>query len=101
VQAREERDWRMVPSEKWESVLGVKLYDRVAVFKDEPIDVKKVEINLRPHIGAPAVPCIQDGAQVQKGDLIAAAGEGLSSAQHASIDGKAYIDGNKIIIYKD
>ena len=101
VQAREERDWRMVPSEKWESVLGVKLYDRVAVFKDEPIDVKKVEISLRPHIGAPAVPSIQDGAQVQKGDLIATAGEGLSIAQHASIDGKAYIDGNKIIIYKD
>ena len=101
VQAREERDWRMVPSEKWESVLGVKLYDRVAVFKDEPIDVKKVEISLRPHIGAPAVPSIQDGAQVQKGALIATAGEGLSIAQHASIDGKAYIDGNKIIIYKD
>ncbi len=101
VQAREERDWRMVPSEKWESVLGVKLYDRVAVFKDEPIDVKKVEINLRPHIGAPAAPCVKDGAQVQKGDLIATAGEGLSIAQHASIDGRAYIDGNKIILYKD
>ena len=62
---------------------------------------KRVIIPMTMHIGAPAVPCIQDGAQVQKGDLIAAAGEGLSIAQHASIDGKAYIDGNKIIIYKD
>ena len=60
-----------------------------------------VTLPMSMHIGAPAVPSIQDGAQVQKGDLIATAGEGLSIAQHASIDGKAYIDGNKIIIYKD
>ena len=60
-----------------------------------------ITVPMRMHIGAPAVPSIQDGAQVQKGDLIATAGEGLSIAQHASIDGKAYIDGNKIIIYKD
>jgi hypothetical protein len=28
-------------------------------------------------------------------------GEGLSIAQHASIDGTVYIDGNKITIYKE
>jgi len=101
VEARTERDYRMIPSEKWESVLGVRFYDRVAVFKDEPLEVKKVEINLRPHIGAPSVPCVQNGDRVQKGDVIATAGEGLSIAQHASIDGTAYVDGNKITIYKD
>jgi Na+-translocating ferredoxin:NAD+ oxidoreductase RnfC subunit len=101
VEARTERDYRMIPSEKWESVLGVRFYDRVSVFKDEPIEVKKVEINLRPHIGAPSVPCVQNGDRVQKGDVIASAGEGLSIAQHASIDGTAYVDGNKITIYKD
>ena len=101
VQAREEREWRMIPSDKWASTLGVKFFDRIAVYKDEPIEVKKVEISLRPHIGAPSVPCVQDGDIVKKGDVIAKAGEGLSIAQHASIDGKAYLDGNKIIIYKD
>ncbi len=101
VQAREEREWRMIPSDKWASTLGVKFFDRIAIYKDEPIEVKKVEISLRPHIGAPSVPCIQDGDIVKKGDVIATAGDGLSIAQHASIDGKAYIDGNKIIIYKD
>ena len=101
VEARAERDYRMIPSEKWESVLGVRFYDRVAVFKDEPLAVKKVEINIRPHIGAPSVPCVQNGDRVQKGDVIATAGEGLSIAQHASIDGTAYVDGNKITIYKD
>ena len=101
VEARAERDYRMIPSEKWESVLGVRFYDRVAVFKDEPLEVKKVEINIRPHIGAPSVPCVQNGDRVQKGDVIATAGEGLSIAQHASIDGTAYVDGNKITIYKD
>lgn len=101
VQAREERDWRMVPSEKWESVLGVKFYDRVSVFKDEPIDVKKVEIPMKSHIGAPSVPCVKDGDRVEKGDVIATAGEGLSIAAHASISGVAYVDGNKITIYKE
>ncbi len=101
VQAREERDWRMVPSERWESVLGVKLYDRVSVFKDEPIEVRKVEIPMRSHIGAPSVPCVKDGDRVKKGDVIAVAGEGLSLAQHSSIDGVAYVDGNKITVYKE
>ena len=101
VEAREEREWRMVPSEKWESILGVKFYDRVSVFKDEPLAVRKVEIALRPHIGAPSVPCIQDGDRVQKGDVIATAGDGLSIAQHASIDGIAYVDGGKIIIRQE
>ena len=101
VEARVERDYRMIPSEKWESVLGVRFYDRVAVFKDEPLEIKKVEINLRPHIGAPSVPCVKDGDKVRKGDVIATAAEGLSIAQHASMGGTAYVDGNRIIIYKD
>ncbi len=101
VQAREEREWRMVPSEKWESVLGVKFYDRVATFKDEPITPAKVELSLRAHIGAPSVPCVENGAKVKEGDVIATAGEGLSIALHASIDGTVRLDGNKIFIYKD
>ncbi len=101
VQAREEREWRMVPSEKWESVLGVKFYDRVATFKDEPIAPAKVELSLRAHIGAPSVPCVENGAKVKQGDVIATAGEGLSIALHASIDGTVRVDGNKIFIYKD
>lgn len=101
VQAREEREWRMVPSEKWESVLGVKFYDRVATFKDEPITPAKVELSLRAHIGAPSVPCVENGAKVKLGDVIATAGEGLSIALHASIDGTVRVDGNKIFIYKD
>ena len=101
VQAREERDWRMVPSEKWESVLGVKFYDRISVFKDELIEPKKVEIPMRSHIGAPSVPCVSDGDRVKKGDIIATAGEGLSIAAHASIDGVAHVDGGKITVYKE
>ena len=101
VQARDERDWRMVPSDKWESVLGVKFFDRVSVFKDDELSTKRVEISLRPHIGVPSVPCIQDGDAVQKGDVVATAGEGLSISQHASISGTAYIENGKIIIKRD
>ena len=101
VNAREERDWRMVPSEKWESVLGVRLYDRLSVWKEEPLTVPRVEILLKPHIGAPSVPCVKDGDRVKAGDVVAEAAAGLSIAQHASIDGVAYVEKDRIIIYKD
>ena len=42
-----------------------------------------------------------NAGDVKKGDVIATAGEGLSLAAHASIDGVAYVDGNKIRIYKE
>ena len=98
VQAREERDWRMVPSEKWESVLGVKSFDKVSVWKGETSDFSKVEIGTRQHIGAPSVICISEGEEVQKGQVIAQAADGLSLPQYASIDGVVTIENEKVII---
>ena len=39
------------------------------------------------HIGAPAVPVVEKGAEVRKGDCIARPAEGLSVGIHASVDG--------------
>jgi Na+-translocating ferredoxin:NAD+ oxidoreductase RnfC subunit len=93
-----EREYRMIPSEKWESVLGVTLFDKVPDYIGEITDFDRVEIATAKHIGAPSIPAVSDGALVKRGDVIALAADGLSVPQHASIDGKVTVDRRKIII---
>ena len=98
VEPREERDYRMIPSEKWESTLGITKYDRVATYGAELSDVDRVSILLNSHIGAPSVPCVKSGDIVKCGQIVAAGSEGLSVPQHASIDGRVTVTDTKIII---
>ena len=98
VEPREERDYRMIPSEKWESTLGVTKYDRVATYGAELSDVDRVSILMNSHIGAPSVPCVKNGDVVKRGQPVARGAEGLSVPQHASIDGRVTVTDTKIII---
>ena len=101
VEATEEREYRMVPSVRWESVLGVDKFDKVPPYVGVQKNFNKVEIYLRQHIGAPSVCLVNDGDEVKKGDKIAESGEGLSLPQYASIDGKVLVEDRvKIIIEK-
>lgn len=95
-----EREYRMIPSERWASTLGVAKYDKVGKFVGEQTDYTKAEIYFRQHIGAPSVPCVENGAIVKKGDKIAEAAEGLSLPQYASIDGRVTVYNDKIVINK-
>ena len=97
-EVRDERDYRMVPSKKWESALGISKFDKVADYYGEIDEFSRVEIPLTGHIGAPSVPSVADGDLVTEGDLIASASEGLSIPQHASVTGTATLGANKIII---
>ena len=97
----EEREWRMVPSERWASVLGVAKFDKVGKYIGRQTDYSRVEILFRQHIGAPSVPCVEDGAYVKKGDKIAEAAEGLSLPQYASISGRVSVYNDRMIIEKD
>ena len=101
VSATAEREYRMVPSERWQSVLGVDKFDKVPSYIGVQKDFDKVEIYLRQHIGAPSVCIVNDGDEVKKGDKIADSAEGLSLPQYATIGGKVLVvDGVKIIIEK-
>lgn len=100
VQPAPEREYRMIPSERWASVLGVAKYDKLPKYVGAQTDFSKVEILLSQHIGAPSVATVKDGDMVQKGDKIADSAEGLSLPQYASICGKAYVYEKKIIIEK-
>ncbi len=94
-----DRQYHMIPSEKWETILGVHKFDFVTKYIPEMIPAKKVEILMSQHIGAPSVPAVNVGDTVEAGQLIANVGAGLSVPQHASISGKVvFVDNTKIII---
>lgn len=97
-EVRSERDYRMVPSTRWMSMLGITKFDKEAVFNGEYNDFNRIEISLSSHIGAPSIPCVKDGDIVSEGDTIANQGSGLSLPQHASISGRVTLGINKIII---
>ena len=101
VEVSPEREYRMVPSERWANVLGIGKFDKVAKYIGEQTAYDRVEILLRQHIGAPSVAIVNDGDYVQKGDKIAEAAEGLSLPQYASISGRVTVFANeKIVIDK-
>ncbi len=101
VEPLPEREYRMVPSERWASVLGIAKFDKVGKYIGEQTDFTRAEILLRQHIGAPSVPCVSDGDLVAAGDKIAQAGEGLSLPQYASINGRISVYTDRIIIEKE
>jgi Na+-translocating ferredoxin:NAD+ oxidoreductase RnfC subunit len=100
VEVQEEREYRMVPSERWASVIGVQKFDKVAKYVGENVDFNRVEIALRQHIGAPSVAIVQDGQRVERGEKIAESADGLSLPQYASISGYVTLANEKIIIDK-
>ena len=95
-----EREYRMVPSERWANALGVARFDKVAKYVGVQNSFTRSEILLRQHIGAPSIPCVEDGATVQKGEKIAEAADGLSLPQYASISGVVTVFEDKIVIEK-
>ena len=94
----EEREYRMISSDKWAYTLGVAKYDRVAEFAPEIKNFDRVEIPLGRYIGVPSSPTVKDGDIVKKGQLIAAASAGLSVPFYATMDGRVTVCTEKIII---
>ena len=97
---RPEREYRKLPYKKWMSALGVGAFDKDTDFGGEMNDFSRVEILLTRHIGKPSIPTVKDGDYVSKGEMIAAAADGLSLPQHASVSGRVTLGNDKIIIDK-
>ncbi len=100
VEVRPERDYRMIPSEKWASHLGVHRYDRLPPFVGELRDFRRVQMPLGKFIGIPSVPSVENGAYVRVGEPLGIPAEGLSVGLAASIEGRVTITDTKIIIDK-
>lgn len=98
--SREGFDYKMVPTDKLVARLGLSKYYKHHAKTCIELNLNFVSIPLNQHIGAPAVPCVEVGVKVSKGDLIAKAVLDKPSANiHSSIDGVIKsVDANKIEI---
>lgn len=85
---RAARDFRLIPSKRLISKLGLTAFDGAAPLREEEYAVSQVEILLSQHIGKPAEPMVKEGDAVTRGQMIGRPPEeGLGAAVHASIDG--------------
>ncbi len=81
--------------------LGVSDYDVPSKMSKNGLNVKRLEIPLAQHIGAPAVPIVKTGDVVKSGQCIGEIPEGKTSARvHSGLDGKVAKVGESIIIEK-
>lgn len=84
------REYRRAPEVRLEARLGLYKYHKPAPIDHTEIEATYVRIMLNQHIGAPAVPIVQKGDAVTRGQMIAKPADGLSVAIHASIDGEVF-----------
>ena len=81
------REYRKVPSARLVARLDLTRYNKSAPLTKIEVPVRKVQLLLSQHIGAPAKPVVKVGEAVSRGQMIAEAAEGLSVPIHASICG--------------
>lgn len=93
-----ERTFRQVPMSRLTSRIGLTQYNKPAPIIEAVPEFKKVTVLLSQHIGAPSVPVVKKGDEVDEKQLIAKAGEGLSVALHSPIKGKVTAVGKTAII---
>lgn len=79
---------RLVPVSRLVQRLGIKPWYSEAPLEDSSDDFREVNILLRQHIGAPAIPVVKKGEIVTVGQLLGEIPEGALGARvHASITG--------------
>jgi Na+-translocating ferredoxin:NAD+ oxidoreductase RnfC subunit len=92
-------DTRKIPLKRLLERLEVTKYNTHPAFYDEDIHVGQVSIPLQQHLGQPAVPVVQAGDRVDKGNLIGEIPEGALGARvHASIGGMVESVGDSVVI---
>ncbi len=95
------REFKRYPVHKLIHQLGLTSYDVDAPMEEAQLPAfGKVTLPLRQNVGAPAEPVVEEGSQVEKGDLIARIPEGkLGANLHASISGTVItVNGDSIVI---
>lgn len=85
--AREDIDNRRIPTARLIARLDLAGYDGRHAHTCLELNPESVYVPFRQHIGKPAVPARQAGERVKKGEILAAAAEGLSANIHVSMDG--------------
>lgn len=96
-----EREYRKLPIKRLTSRLNLTQYEHKCPMKSQSVKIGRVSIPLKQHIGDPALPVVDVGDHVKKGDLIGKIPDGsLGATVHASISGVVRKIGQEIIIEK-
>jgi Na+-translocating ferredoxin:NAD+ oxidoreductase RnfC subunit len=78
-----------VPLAQLRKRLHVEEYERPAPYRSVEWRPSAVRIRMRQHAGEPAIPSVQPGKRVKKGQVVGRVEDGkLGAHVHASIDGK-------------
>ncbi|NLT96028.1 MAG: electron transport complex protein RnfC [Clostridia bacterium] len=82
------REYRKVPGKRIIERWGLAKWDVESPLKEDSLKAQEVSLSLKQHIGAPAIPVVEKGEKVEKGQLIGKAPENTLGANiHASISG--------------
>jgi Na+-translocating ferredoxin:NAD+ oxidoreductase RnfC subunit len=82
-------DHRLVPTSRLVRRLAIALYDKKAPLDETEYQPASVVLNMRQHVGAAAVPMVQVGDTVQRGQLVGEIpADALGARIHASINGR-------------
>ena len=80
-----DREYRMVPHERFARMIGVAPYDQIAQWRDTALKPSEIRLLTRQHVGAPAKAVVQVGDVVEAGALVAAADGAISANIHAPV----------------
>lgn len=97
---RSAREYRLIPSKRLVAKIGLTAFDKPAPMTEVEFQPEHLRIDLRQHIGAPALPVVSVGQQVTAGQLIGEIPDNkLGAAVHASLAGTVIeITDNFIVI---
>lgn len=86
--ARSAREYRLIPSKRLVAKIGLTAFDKPAPLTQVDFRPDYIEIPLRQHIGAPAIPVVAVGEHVKAGQMIGKIPDNsLGAAVHASLAG--------------
>jgi len=92
-------EFRRVPTRRLMARLGLGEFNNVGPLTEHVFAPRKVNVLLKQHAGAPAVPVVKCGDRVRVGDLLAVPEQGKLGARiHASIDGVVTVKSDAIWI---
>ena len=92
-------EFRRVPMRRLIARLGLGEFNNVGPLTEHAFAPRKVNVLLKQHAGAPAVPVVKSGDRVRAGGLLAVPDLGKLGARiHASIDGVAKVERDAVWI---
>jgi cobalamin reductase len=89
VEVHPMKEYRRVPLSQLRKRLQIEEYERETPFQQPECHPAMVRIRMKQHAGQAAVPAVQEGKRVRKGQVVGRPEEGkLGANVHSSIDGK-------------